>query len=106
MAVEPSTFLLDEPTSQLDPASSAWLMELLNSFKDRTIISTTHNLSIVGELGDRVIVLSRDRDIIFDGPPAVLLSDRDLLIRSGLSHSHLHRHEQEIHTHYHVHDLD
>jgi ABC-type cobalt transport system, ATPase component len=106
MAIEPEVLLLDEPSAHLDPAGVAWFVDFLQSLRGKTVVCSTHNLSLVAELGDRVIVLSKDRTIMFDGTPAKLFSDNALLIESGLAHKHLHRHLDEVHLHYHVHDQD
>ena len=106
MALDPEVLLLDEPSAHVDPAGVAWLVDFLQSLAGKTVVCSTHNLSLVAELGERVIVLSKDRTIMFDGTPARLFSDNALLIESGLAHKHLHRHLDEVHLHYHVHDQD
>jgi cobalt/nickel transport system ATP-binding protein len=106
MAVEPEVLLLDEPSAHVDPAGVAWFVDFLQSLAGKTVVCSTHNLSLVAELGDRVIALSKDRTIMFDGTPAQLFSDSALLIESGLAHKHLHRHLDEVHRHYHVHNQD
>ena len=106
MSIEPDVLLLDEPTAHLDPGGAASLLEFINSLRGKTVVSTTQNLSIVEELGDRVVVLSKDHLIIFDGNPTELFSNEKLLIESGLVHKHIHRHPDTLHTHYHRHDFD
>jgi cobalt/nickel transport system ATP-binding protein len=106
MAIEPEVLLLDEPSAHVDPAGVAWLVEFLQSLTGKTIVCSTHNLSLVAELGERVIVLSKDRSILFDGTPSQLFSNDALLIESGLAHKHLHRHLDTVHLHYHLHDQD
>lgn len=107
LAVEPRVLLLDEVTAHLDPAWTAVLVELLAGRPGLTVIAATHNLSMAEELGERAILLSRERHRpIFDGPPARLLADEGLLIESGLVHRHVHRHGRAAHTHYHLHDSE
>ena len=43
LAVEPSVLLMDEPTSSLDDGSIQKLIKLVNSLKDKTILSASHN---------------------------------------------------------------
>lgn len=55
--------LLDEPTTGLDPEASARLRELLVAQRDkgRTVLLTSHILSEVEELADRVAILVQGR---------------------------------------------
>ena len=52
LAVEPRVLLLDEPTANLDPRSTGWLVDFLHGLSITSIV-TTHNLSLGSELGDR-----------------------------------------------------
>jgi cobalt/nickel transport system ATP-binding protein len=106
LALEPRVLLLDEATANLDPATAARVVELLASL-DVTTIASTHNLSVVEEMGDRAILLDRaGAGVLFDGTPAELLRDEGLLVRSGLAHRHAHRHGTAAHAHFHVHDVE
>jgi cobalt/nickel transport system ATP-binding protein len=106
LALEPRVLLLDEATANLDPATAARLVELLGEL-DVTTLASTHNLSVVEELGERAILLDRaGGGVLFDGAPAELLRDEALLVRSGLAHRHAHRHGTAAHAHFHVHDVD
>ncbi|MBI3754299.1 MAG: ABC transporter ATP-binding protein, partial [Deltaproteobacteria bacterium] len=62
LSLNPDVLLLDEPTNGLDPRTQVWLFELLTGLRmvKKTIIMATHDLSIVEDLADRVIVLSED----------------------------------------------
>lgn len=107
MAIEPKVLLLDEPTASLDPASAAQWVDFLNARQDLTVIATTHNLSLVEELGQRVLLITPGHaGLLYDGPPAGLLGNDDLLIRSGLAHRHAHTHHGTVHAHFHVHDTE
>jgi cobalt/nickel transport system ATP-binding protein len=107
MAIEPKVLLLDEPTASLDPACSARLVDFLNHQDDLTVISSTHNLSLVTEIGARVLLLPpRPGKLLYDGPPDALLDQQPLLIESGLAHRHEHHHDGTVHAHFHVHDGD
>lgn len=106
-AVGPRVVLLDEATANLDPASSAALVDFLAERRDLTVISTTHNLTIAEELGSRALLLAPGRPgLLFDGPTEQLLSSEALLVESGLAHRHVHRHGGAAHAHFHVHDAD
>ena len=105
LAVGPKVLLLDEPTANLDPASAARLVDLLLGLPGLTVIASTHNLSVVEELGSRAILLAPGRSgVLFDGSPAALVRDHRLLVESGLAHRHAHRHGAAEHAHFHVHD--
>lgn len=107
LAIEPKVLLLDEPTASLDPAWGARLVELLASLPGLTLIASTHNLSIVEELGERALLLAPGRaGLLYDGPCAQLRANGPLLVASGLAHRHTHRHGAEAHAHFHVHEAD
>ena len=107
MAIEPKVLLLDEPTASLDPASAAQWVDFLNARPDLTVIASTHNLSLVEELGQRVLLLRPGHaGLLYDGPPAGLLGNDELLIQSGLAHRHTHTHHGSVHAHFHVHDTE
>ncbi len=102
LVLEPELLLLDEPTANLDPRSTGWLVDFLQELPVTTLV-TTHNLSLGAELGERTLVLSEGHRLIYDGRLADLLGDREKLIEANLVHSHRHRHEGVEHRHYHVH---
>ncbi|MGC1185362.1 MAG: phosphate ABC transporter ATP-binding protein [Candidatus Dormiibacterota bacterium] len=58
LAVEPEVLLLDEPTSSLDPNSTARIEELLVELKRRmTVVFVTHNLQQAARCADEVIFM-------------------------------------------------
>ena len=105
LTMEPQVLLLDEPSSALDPRSQVWLLGVLDSLKreGRTAIIATHDLSAAAESADRMVVLSEDHTLVADGPPDVVLGERELLLSVNLIHEHAHRHEAVTHTHPHSH---
>lgn len=104
LVLDPQVLLLDEPTAALDPRSQSQILDLLTGWgrNGRTVITATHDLSLVADLADRAIVLDRGR-IAADGPPGSILADQDLLTRCNLIHAHLHRHGKLVHSHPHSH---
>lgn len=103
-AVGPKLLLLDEVTANLDPASSARLVDFLATLTDLTVVASTHNLTVAEELGSRALLLAPGRrGVLFDGETAELLRDDALLVASGLAHRHVHRHGRSQHAHFHVH---
>ena len=107
LAVNPDVLLLDEPTGGLDPRTQVWLMELLDQLHSmgKTVITSTHDLSVLEEISDRAVVMEENHTIIAQGLPAEILDDLDLLLRVNLIHEHVHRHKDVIHSHRHLHFL-
>lgn len=70
---DPSVIFLDEPTSGLDPRAARTVKDLIAELADRevTIFLSTHILSVVDELADRVGVI-HDGSLIAEGSPADL----------------------------------
>lgn len=109
LAMHPRALLLDEATANMDPSAQARLVDLLAGLEGVTVVASTHNLSIAGELGTRAVLLHpRGEGVLFDGSPERLLGNEPLLVRSGLAHRHQHRHggAAHVHAHYHVHDSE
>jgi cobalt/nickel transport system ATP-binding protein len=105
LALDPQLLLLDEPAASLDPATVGWLIDtLLDS--DRTVVVSTHNLSMAAELGSRAVVLGPGGELLFDGPMKMALSGMALLEKARLAHRHRHRHGGVMHAHVHAHDWE
>ncbi|WP_411060378.1 energy-coupling factor ABC transporter ATP-binding protein [Streptomyces sp. E11-3] len=77
LAMEPEILVLDEPSSNLDPASRRELADILRSL-DVTVLMVTHDLPYALELCPRSLVLSEGA-IAADGPTADVLCDEDLM---------------------------
>ncbi|NOR57164.1 MAG: ATP-binding cassette domain-containing protein [Sulfurimonas sp.] len=102
LCVEPEVLLLDEPTAHLDPPTTGWLVEFLESL-DVTAIVSTHNISLGKELAQRAIVIGANHEVIYDGSVDALLEDMPTLIKAQLVHKHKHNHDGVEHKHYHLH---
>lgn len=105
LVLDPDLLLLDEPSSSLDPATVGWLVDTL-VHSNKTLVVSTHNLSLAAELGERAVVLGDGGKILFDGPMRMALSGAQLLEQAGLAHRHRHRHGGVEHSHVHVHNWD
>ena len=80
LACEPKLIIADEPTTALDVTIQAQLLDLLKKLKDSVVSKTsilfiTHNLGIVREIADRIIVMYAGNiveegtvDDVFDKP--------------------------------------
>ena len=77
LAMEPEILVLDEPSSNLDPASRRELADILRSL-DVTVLMVTHDLPYALELCPRSVVLS-DGHVVADGPTYDLLTDAELM---------------------------
>ncbi|HZT58890.1 MAG TPA: ABC transporter ATP-binding protein [Pyrinomonadaceae bacterium] len=76
----PPVVLLDEPTRSLDPLAAARLRETIASLargpRPATVLLTSHNLSEVEELCERVAIISRGRIRAFDTPRSLRAAHR------------------------------
>jgi cobalt/nickel transport system ATP-binding protein len=77
LAMEPEILVLDEPSSNLDPAARRELAEILTGL-DVTVLMVTHDLPYAAELCPRSVILSGGV-IAADGPTLDLLADEALL---------------------------
>ena len=77
LAMCPSVLALDEPSSNLDPASRRELAEILSDL-DVTVLMVTHDLPYALWLCGRSVLLSGGR-VAADGPTGTLLANADLL---------------------------
>ncbi|MFG2520706.1 energy-coupling factor ABC transporter ATP-binding protein [Streptomyces sp. NPDC048527] len=77
LVMEPEILVLDEPSSNLDPASRRELADILRTL-DVTVLMVTHDLPYALELCPRSVILS-EGVIAADGTTGDLLADEDLM---------------------------
>ncbi|WP_213452303.1 energy-coupling factor ABC transporter ATP-binding protein [Rhizomonospora bruguierae] len=77
LAMRPDILVLDEPSSNLDPASRRELAQILRSLPV-TVLMVTHDLPYALELCPRSVILDTGR-VVADGRTIDLLADADLL---------------------------
>lgn len=66
---DPEILILDEPTVGLDPKQVREIRELIKSFrKDHTVILSSHILSEVSQICEKVIIIDRGEIIAVDTP--------------------------------------
>jgi cobalt/nickel transport system ATP-binding protein len=82
LAMRPEILVLDEPSSNLDPASRRELAEILRGLPV-TLLMVTHDLPYALELCPRSVVIDDGR-IVADSGTADLLADASLLARHRL----------------------
>ena len=81
IAMRPPLILLDEPTAGLDPASANHLVNLirhLNGHHGYTLLMVTHDVNVAAAIAKRIVILDQG-EVVADGPPRDVLTDRDLL---------------------------
>ncbi|MDE6559114.1 MAG: energy-coupling factor ABC transporter ATP-binding protein [Muribaculaceae bacterium] len=77
LAMNPSVLVMDEPTSNLDFGARRELINLLKTFSHTQIIAS-HDLGLVNELCNRVIVMNEGK-IVADGERDTILADLNVL---------------------------
>ncbi len=77
LAMEPEILILDEPTSNLDPASRRELADILRKLTVTQLIAT-HDLPYAMELCPRAIVLDEGQ-VVADGDTVELLNNKTLM---------------------------
>jgi cobalt/nickel transport system ATP-binding protein len=86
IAMKPPLLLLDEPSANLDPASTRQLvhhLRHLNSHHGYTFIIVTHDMNLAAQIAGRIIVLDEGK-ILADGTTREILTDEKLLKKSRL----------------------
>ena len=75
LAGQPPLVLLDEPTRGLDYGAKTRLVASLHSLatEGHAVLVATHDVELVAELADRVIVIA-DGELVTDGPAAAVLA--------------------------------
>jgi len=82
LAMDPQVLVLDEPSSNLDPASRRELADVLECL-DVTILMVTHDLPYALQLCERTVLMDDGR-IVGDGLTRQLLADTELMQRHRL----------------------
>ncbi len=77
LAMEPEAVMMDEPTSALDPYNRRIVINTIRELKQTRLI-TSHDLDMILDTCDRVILLSGGK-VAADGPAEQILRDRKLL---------------------------
>lgn len=75
LAMEPEILVLDEPSSNLDPASRREIAAIIKAL-DITVLMVTHDLPYALELCPRALILSDGRIVADDLTPTVLADER------------------------------
>lgn len=86
LAMDPPILVLDEPTSNLDPAATRRFFETLAELRDgRTILLIEHKLDACLHLADRLILLNSDGTLLAEGKPqAVFEQHLQAIMAAGI----------------------
>jgi cobalt/nickel transport system ATP-binding protein len=85
LAMEPEVLVFDEPTSSLDPAGAADLMELLDELNTRgtTIIISTHDVELAYLWADQIILMNKGT-VLHTGTPEEVFTNPSLIAAANL----------------------
>ncbi len=82
LALRPRILVLDEPTAELDPASSVAVFDLLKAYakqNDTTVIVVEQKIALLSEYADLLVIVDRGQIRYADHPSAVLAHSEELL---------------------------
>ncbi len=85
LAQEPDIILLDEPTSNLDPANTGKVLDILSVLASRglTVLFSTHDPSAAAQVADFTVMLNQG-SIFAAGPPEEILTSETLFELYGI----------------------
>ncbi len=85
VALDPEILLLDEPTANLDIATRKEIMRTLKEMEDitETVMIATHDMQLVCEWADRIIVLYQG-EVIADGSRDEIFGNQEILDTVGI----------------------
>ncbi|CAN5307631.1 ABC transporter ATP-binding protein [soil metagenome] len=86
MSCNPGILIADEPTTALDVTVQATILDLMRDLRDQietSIIFITHDLGVIAEIADRVIVMYKG-DIVEQGPIKDIFSNPQHPYTKGL----------------------
>lgn len=91
LSLQPEVWLLDEPTTGLDPRSQSWLINFISDQNKagKTLVTATHDLSVAELIATRIYVFGTDHQIAATGTPEEILGNHELLHACNLAHYHL-----------------
>jgi branched-chain amino acid transport system ATP-binding protein len=80
LASDPDLLLMDEPTAGMSPEETADTVELIERVKEErglTVLLVEHDMEVVFNVSDRIVVLNRGA-VIAEGPPEAVQGDPDV----------------------------
>lgn len=85
-AMQPQLIIYDEPSANLDMRSRRQLINHIRTSTE-TVIVSSHDLELILEVADRVLLLD-DGQLIADGHPKTIMADEGLMLAHGLETPH------------------
>ncbi|HBH31388.1 MAG TPA: high-affinity branched-chain amino acid ABC transporter ATP-binding protein LivG, partial [Desulfofustis sp.] len=85
MALQPSLLLLDEPAAGLNIYETAEVGRLISSIREQgvTVLLVEHDMSLVMDISDEVVVLSFGKKIAEDVPQSIQQNDEVIRVYLG-----------------------
>lgn len=87
IALKPRVLVLDEPTAELDPASSLAVFDLLKRYareNGTTVVVVEQKIALLSEYADMLLIVDGGR-IRFRGTPSEVLEHSDELLEIGVN---------------------
>lgn len=80
LMMEPDVVMLDEPMAGVNPALTQSLLKHITGLRDggKTVIFVEHDMDVVQEISDWVVVLAEGR-VIAEGPPEAIAKNRAVI---------------------------
>ena len=82
LALHPKVLVLDEPTAELDPASSVTVFDLLARYAREhgtTVVVVEQKIALLSDYADMLVIVDEGRIRFADTPDAVLAHSEELL---------------------------
>ena len=98
LALDPEVIILDEPTAGQDLGHYRQMMDFIKALRDKkglSILMISHDMHLIQEYTDRVIVIE-GKKILADTNPADLFSQKDLIARAHLAETSLYKLGQKL----------
>lgn len=79
LAQQPRVMLLDEPFAGADPSGISGIIDAIRTVQHRgqAVILVDHNVDLIADLADRVMLLSQGT-VVFDGEPAACVASKEM----------------------------
>ena len=92
LSLNPEIWLMDEPTTGLDPRTQAWLDDFIYAQAEmgKTLVIATHDLSLAASVANRAYLFDENHTIVAEGEPDELFQNHELLIACNLAPDHVH----------------
>ncbi|RNL49090.1 energy-coupling factor ABC transporter ATP-binding protein [Paraeggerthella hongkongensis] len=87
LALRPRVLVLDEPTAELDPASSLAVFDLLARYASEhgtTVVVVEQKIALLSEYADLLVIMD-EGSVRFAAPPAEVLEHSDELLDIGVN---------------------